>query len=82
MPDREPGTELPSGERPDDETREQVLMRLLAQHGLGDASRARLDDLERRKRERQLEAPHELLAHLLEGEEPLTQEEIDAVRRE
>lgn len=65
-----------------EESPAQVLVRLLEQHGLEDSLREILTALETRKQERQQKARLALLEHLLEGQPPLTEAELAAVRDE
>lgn len=60
----------------------QALVRLLEQHGLEASLREVLDSIQARKEDRQQKARFELLEHLLEGQVPITEEELQAVRRE
>jgi glutamate dehydrogenase/leucine dehydrogenase len=60
----------------------EALVRLLERHGLEDSLREILLALEERKKDRQAQARLEVLEHLLEGQPPLTEEEIEAARRE
>ena len=60
----------------------QALVRLLEQHGLENALREILEGIQARKQERQQKARLELLEYLLEGQPPLTEEELAAVRDE
>jgi hypothetical protein len=57
-------------------------VRLLEQHGLEDSLREILAALETRKREGQKKARLALLEHLLEGQPPITEEELAAVHDE
>ena len=57
-------------------------MRLLEQHGLEDSLREILSSIEIRKREGRKAARLALLEHLLEGEPPITEEELAAVQDE
>jgi hypothetical protein len=59
-----------------------ALVRLLEQHGLEASLREILDSIQARKEERQQKARFELLEHLLEGQGPITEEELQAARRE
>lgn len=65
-----------------DESPAQALVRLLEQHGLEDSLREILTALQARKQERQQKARLALLEHLLEGQAPLTEAELAAVRDE
>ena len=65
-----------------DESPAQALVRLLEQHGLEDSLREILAGIQARKQERQHEARLALLEHLLEGQPPLTEDELAAVRDE
>lgn len=65
-----------------DESPAQALVRLLEQHGLEDALREILEGIRARKQERQQKARLALLESLLEGQPPLTEEELAAVRDE
>jgi hypothetical protein len=60
----------------------QALVRLLERHGLEDSLREILAAMETRKREGQKKARLALLEHLLEGQPPITEEELAAVRDE
>jgi hypothetical protein len=60
----------------------QALVRLLEKHGLEDGLREILAAIETRKREGQKKARLALLEHLLEGQPPITEEELAAVRDE
>jgi hypothetical protein len=59
-----------------------ALVRLLEHHGLESCLREILAAVEVQKQERQQRARFELLEHLLEGQPPLTAEEIEAGERE
>jgi len=72
--------DLPSVES--DEAPAQALVRLLDQHGLADSARQLLEELEKRKQARKEDAGREVLAYLLEGNEPPTDDEREAIRRE
>lgn len=76
-----PATGFPQPPAPD-ESPAQALVRLLEQHGLEDALRQILEGIQARKQERQQKARLELLEYLLEGQPPLTEEELAAVRDE
>ena len=65
-----------------DESPAQALVRLLEQHGLENSLREILAAIETRKRERQRKARLALLEHLLEGQPPITEEELAAVQDE
>lgn len=65
-----------------DESPAQALVRLLEQHGLEDSLREILAAIESRKQEGQQKARLALLEHLLEGQPPLTEAELAAVRDE
>jgi hypothetical protein len=60
----------------------QALVRLLEQHGLEDALREILSAIETRKKDRQKQARLAVLEHLLEGQPPITEEELAAVHDE
>jgi hypothetical protein len=66
----------------ENESPAQALVRLLERHGLEDSLREILAAVEARKQERQQRARFELLEQLLEGQPPLTAEEIEAAERE
>jgi hypothetical protein len=74
-----PATGHPKPPAPD-ESPAQALVRLLEQHGLEDSLREILASIQARKQERQREARLALLDHLLEGQPPLTDDELAAVR--
>ena len=57
-------------------------MRLLERHGLEDSLREILNAIEVRKKDRQKQARLALLEHLLEGQPPITEEELAAVQDE
>lgn len=76
-----PTTGFPKAPAPE-ESPAPALVRLLEQHGLEDALREILEGIQARKQERQQKARLELLEYLLEGEPPLTEEELAAVRDE
>lgn len=65
-----------------DDSPAQALVRLLEKHGLEDSLREILAAIETRKREGQKKARLALLEHLLEGQPPITAEELAAVRDE
>ncbi|HEV8246441.1 MAG TPA: hypothetical protein VGP93_11765 [Polyangiaceae bacterium] len=65
-----------------DETPVQALARLLEHHGLSDSAREMLEELEKRRRQRQIEGQRQVLDELMEGEPPFTPEELEAARRE
>jgi Trp operon repressor len=65
-----------------EESPAQALVRLLEQHGLEDSLREILAAIETRKKERQKAARLALLDHLLEGQPPITEAELAAVRDE
>lgn len=65
-----------------DESPAQALVRLLERHGLEDSLREILAAMETRKREGQKKARLALLEHLLEGQPPITEEELAAVHDE
>ena len=75
---------IPGFEKPPaaDESPAQALVRLLEQHGLEDSLREILAALETRKKDRQKHARLALLEHLLEGQPPITEEELAAVHDE
>jgi len=60
----------------------QALVRLLEQHGLEESLREILAAMQAGKEERQQQARLGLLEHLLEGQAPLTPEELEGARRE
>lgn len=66
----------------ENESPAQALVRLLEQHGLEGSLREILAAVEAQKQERQQRARFELLEQLLEGQPPLTAEEIEAAERE
>lgn len=74
-----PATGFPKPPGPD-ESPAQALVRLLEQHGLEDSLREILGAIQARKLERQRGARLALLDHLLEGQPPLTEDEVAAVR--
>ena len=65
-----------------DESPAQALVRLLERHGLEDSLREILNTIEARKKDRQKQARLALLEHLLEGQPPITEEELAAVQDE
>jgi hypothetical protein len=65
-----------------EESPAQALVRLLEQHGLEDSLREILSAIEARKQAGQKEARLALLEHLLEGQPPITEAELAAVRDE
>jgi hypothetical protein len=65
-----------------DESPAEALVRLLEQHGLEDSLREILAAIQARKQAGQKEARLALLEHLLEGQPPLTEAELAAVRDE
>jgi hypothetical protein len=65
-----------------DETPAERLVRLLERHGLEESLRAILESLESRRTEDQREARLKLLEYMLEGQPPLTEDEIEQARRE
>ena len=65
-----------------DETPAQQLVRLLEEHGLEDGLRAILDAMQARKAKEQHQGRLELLEWMLEGQPPLTEEELERARRE
>jgi hypothetical protein len=74
-------TGFPKPPDPDDSPA-QALVRLLEKHGLEHSLREILAAIEARKREGQKKARLALLEHLLEGQRPITEEELAAVRDE
>jgi hypothetical protein len=75
-------TPVPPGGEELGESPARALVRLLEQHGLEASLREILDSIQARKEERQQKARMELLEHLLEGQAPITEEELQAARRE
>ena len=70
-------------EPPDsDESPAQALVRLLEKHGLEDSLREILAAMQARKQEGRRKARRALLEYLLEGQPPITEDEIAAVRDE
>ena len=65
-----------------DDSPAQALVRLLEKHGLENSLREILAAIETRKKEGQKKARLALLEHLLEGQPPITEEELAAVRDE
>jgi hypothetical protein len=65
-----------------DETPAERLVHLLERHGLEEGLRAILESIEARRSEEQREACLKLLEYLLEGQPPLTEDEIEQARRE
>jgi hypothetical protein len=65
-----------------DESPAEALVRLLEQHGLEDSLREILAAIQARKQAGQQQARLALLDHLLEGQAPLTEAELAAVRDE
>lgn len=76
-----PATGFPKPPAPD-ESPAQALVRLLEQHGLENSLREILAAIENRKKEGQKQARLALLEYLLEGQPPITEEELAAVRDE
>jgi hypothetical protein len=72
----------PSDHPQRDETPAERLVHLLERHGLEESLRAILDSIEARRTEEQHEARLKLLEYLLEGQPPLTEDEIEQARRE
>jgi predicted transcriptional regulator len=66
----------------ENESPAQALVRLLEQHGLVDRAREILEGHEARRQEKQQQAAREVLEELLQGQPPLTAEEIEAGERE
>lgn len=66
----------------DDESLAQALVRLLEQHGLKYSLRETLAAIQTRKQEGEQKARVALLEHLLEGQPPLTEAELAAIRNE
>jgi hypothetical protein len=66
----------------DDETPAERLVTLLEQHGLEESLRLILETMEARRAEQQHEARLELLEYMLDGQPPITEEEIEQARRE
>lgn len=75
-------TQVPPGDEELDESPARALVRLLEQHGLEASLREILDSIQARKEGRQQKARMELLEHLLEGQALITEEELQAARRE
>ena len=65
-----------------DESPAQAFVRLLEQHGLEDSLKEILAAIQVRKQEGQQKARLALLEHLLEGQLPITEDELAAVRQE
>lgn len=65
-----------------DESPAQALVRLLERHGLEDSLKEILAALQARKQESQQKARLEVLEYLLEGQPPITEDELAAVRQE
>jgi Trp operon repressor len=65
-----------------DESPAQALVRLLEQHGLEDSLKEILAAIQTRKQDGQQKARLALLEHLLEGQPPITEAELAAVRDE
>jgi hypothetical protein len=65
-----------------DESPAQALVRLLERHGLEDSLREILNAIEGHKKDRRKQARLALLGHLLEGQPPITEEELAAVQDE
>ena len=65
-----------------EETPAERLVHLLERHGLEEALRAILKAMEADNAERQRKARLELLEYMLEGQPPITEEEIEQARRE
>ncbi len=76
-----PSTGFPATPGPD-ESPAQALVRLLERHGLEDSLKEILAAIQTRKQEGQRKARLALLEHLLEGQPPITEEELAAVRDE
>jgi len=76
-----PAAGHPTPERAE-ESPAQALVRLLEQHGLEDSLREILAALQARKQQGQKQARLALLEHLLEGQPPITEDELAAVRDE
>jgi hypothetical protein len=74
-----PGLPTPSAS---DESPAQALVRLLERHGLEDSLKEILAALQARKQESQQKARLEVLEYLLEGQPPITEDELAAVRQE
>jgi hypothetical protein len=72
----------PSGPFHDDETPAERLVSLLEQHGLEESLRLILETMEARRAKDQRQARLELLEYMLEGQPPITEEEIEQARRE
>jgi hypothetical protein len=65
-----------------DESPAQALVRLLERHGLEDSLKEILAAIQARKQEGQQKARLEVLEYLLEGQPPITEDELAAVRQE
>jgi hypothetical protein len=65
-----------------DETPAERLVHLLERHGLEEGLRAILEAMEADRTEQQHKARLELLDYMLEGQPPITEEEIEQARRE
>ena len=65
-----------------DESPAQALVRLLERHGLEDSLKEILAAIQTRKQDGQQRARLALLEHLLEGQPPITEDELAAVRQE
>jgi hypothetical protein len=65
-----------------DETPAERLVHLLEKHGLEDALRIILEAMEARRAKDQRQARLELLEYMLEGQSPVTEEQIERARRE
>lgn len=76
-----PNTGFPEASHAD-ESPAQALVRLLEKHGLEESLREILGAMETRKKDRQKQARLALLDHLLEGQPPITEEELAAVQDE
>jgi hypothetical protein len=74
---------FPTDENRDSESPAERLVRLLEQNGLEDGQRNILESLEARRSDQQREIRRQLLdEYLLEGQPPLTQQELEQARRE
>jgi hypothetical protein len=74
---------FPTDENRDSESPAERLVRLLEQNGLEDGLRNILESLEARRSDQQRELRRQLLdEYLLEGQPPLTQQELEQARRE
>lgn len=65
-----------------DESPAEAFVRLLEQHGLEESLKEILAAIQVRKQESQQKARLALLEHLLEGQPPITEAELAAVRQE